>query len=75
MAFYRVGEAVIEMVATESDPALLGLALWSPDLDSTVALIRSLGGPISDPKAAVQGGRIATVWHGHLSWGLAIMGP
>ena len=75
MAFYRVGEAFIEMVCTGSDPALIGLALWSPDLDSTVAQIRSRGGPVSDPKPAVQGGRIASVWNGHLNWGLAIMGP
>lgn len=75
MAFYRVGEAFIEVVATGRDPALIGLALWSPDLDATVAAIRSRGGPISDPKPAVQGGRIASVWSGHLNWGLAIMGP
>ena len=75
MAFYRVGEAFIEVVANGSDPALIGLALWSPDLDSTVAQIRSHGGSLSDPRPAVQGGRIATVWSGHLNWGLAIMGP
>ncbi len=74
MAFYRVGEAVIEVVATGGAPALIGLALRSPDLDATVAHIRSCGGPISDPKPAVQGGRIASVWKGHLDWGLAIMG-
>ncbi len=74
MAFYRAGEAFIEVVATGTEPQLLGLALWSADLDATVAAIRALGGPISDPKPAVQGGRIATVWHGHLDWGLAIMG-
>jgi len=75
MAFYRVGEAFIEVVATGGAPALIGLALRSPDLDATVAHIRSCGGPISDPKPAVQGGRIASVWKGHLDWGLAIMGP
>lgn len=75
MAFYRVGEAFIEVVAAGTEPALIGLALWSPDLDSSVAAIRAAGGPISDPKPAVQGGRIATVWRGHLGWGLAIMGP
>lgn len=75
MAFYRVGEAFIEVVATGGDPALIGLALWSPDLDATVSAIRSAGGPVSDPKPAVQGGRIASVRAGHLDWGLAIMGP
>ncbi|CQD22082.1 hypothetical protein BN1232_05495 [Mycobacterium lentiflavum] len=75
MAFYRVGEGFIEVVAAGSAPALIGLALWSPDLDATVAAIRAAGGPIGDPKPAVQGGRIASVWQGHLDWGLAIMGP
>lgn len=75
MAFYRVGEAFIEVVATGGEPALIGLALKSPDLDATVSHIRSFGGPISDPRPAVQGGRIASVWSGHLNWGLAIMGP
>jgi len=75
MAFYRVGEAFIEVVTNGHAPALIGLALRSPDLDATVAKIRSCGGPISDPKPAVQGGRIASVWSGHLNWGLAIMGP
>jgi catechol 2,3-dioxygenase-like lactoylglutathione lyase family enzyme len=74
MAFYRVGEAFIEVVATGQDPALIGLALRSPDLDATVAAIRSAGGPVSDPKPAVQGGRIASVWAGYLNWGLAVMG-
>lgn len=32
MAFYRVGEGFIEVVATGAAPALIGLALWSPDL-------------------------------------------
>lgn len=74
MAFYRVGESFIEVVATGREPALIGLALKTPDLDATVARIRRCGGPISDPKPAVQGGRIASVRSGHLDWGLAIMG-
>ena len=74
MAFYRVGEAFIEVVASGQQPALIGLALKTPDLDATVAQIRSCGGPVSDPKPAVQGGRIASVWSGHLQWGLAVMG-
>ena len=74
MAFYRVGEAFIEVVATGREPALIGLALKTPDLDATVAQIRLCGGPVSDPKPAVQGGRIASVWSEHLNWGLAVMG-
>lgn len=74
MAFYRVGEAFIEVVESGREPALIGLALKTPDLDATVAQIRSRGGPVSDPKPAVQGGRIASVWSGHLNWGLALMG-
>lgn len=74
MAFYRVGEGFIEVVATGREPALIGLACASPDLDATVAQIRLHGGPVSDPKPAVQGGRIASVWTEHLNWGLAVMG-
>ena len=74
MAFYRVGEAFIEVVASGRAPALIGLALKTPDLDATVAKIRLCGGPISDPKPAVQGGRIASVRSEHLNWGLAVMG-
>ena len=74
MAFFRVGEAFIEVVAAGKAPELIGLALWSTDLDACVATVRAHGGSISDPKPAVQGGRIASVWHGHLDWGLAIMG-
>lgn len=74
MAFYRVGEAFIEVVASGREPALIGLALKTPDLDATVAQIRLSGGPVSDPKPAVQGGRIASVASDHLKWGLAVMG-
>lgn len=74
MAFYRVGEAFIEVVATGRPPALIGLALKTPDLDATVAQMRLSGEPVSDPKPAVQGGRIASVRSEQLNWGLAIMG-
>lgn len=74
MAFYRVGEAFIEVVATGGETALIGVALKTADLDATVAHIRSCGGPVSDPKPAVQGGRIASVPSDHLNWGLAFMG-
>ncbi len=74
MAFYRVGEGFIEVVESGREPALIGLALKTPDLDSTVAQIRLRGGPVSDPKPAVQGGRIASVRSDHLKWGLAVMG-
>ncbi|MGV9678878.1 VOC family protein [Nocardia sp. NPDC003482] len=76
MAFYRVGDPFLEVVgAGDRPPTLPGLAFKSADLDTTIAQIRKAGGPIGDPKPAVQGGRIATIWHGHLDWGLAIMGP
>ncbi len=74
MAFYRVGEAFIEVVASGREPALIGVALKTSDLDATVAQVRSCGGPISDPRPAVQGGRIASVRMDHLKWGLAVMG-
>lgn len=76
MAFHRVGEAFIETVgAGGRPPALSGVAFMSPDLDATVAAVRAAGGPIGDPKPAVQGGRIASVWHGHVGWGIAFMEP
>lgn len=76
MAFYRVGEAFIEVVATgHGGPALIGIAFGTPDLDATVAAVRAAGGPIGDPKPAVQGGRIASVWHGHVDWGIAFLEP
>lgn len=76
MAFYRVGEAFIEVVATgHGAAALIGIAFGTPDLDATVAAVRAAGGPIGDPKPAVQGGRIASVWHGHVDWGIAFLEP
>ncbi|MBB5918900.1 catechol 2,3-dioxygenase-like lactoylglutathione lyase family enzyme [Nocardia transvalensis] len=75
MAFYRVGEAFIEVVAGGRPPELIGVAFGTPDLDATVAAVREAGGPISDPKPAVQGGRIASVWNGHIGWGIAFMEP
>ncbi|BCK57848.1 VOC family protein [Nocardia wallacei] len=75
MAFYRVGEAFIEVVAARQPPSLIGIAFGTPDLDATVAAVRAAGGPIGDPKPAVQGGRIASVWNGHIDWGIAFMEP
>ncbi len=75
MAFYRVGEAFIEVVSSGQPPALIGVAFSATDLDATVEAIRAAGGPIGDPKPAVQGGRIASVWSGHVGWGVAIMEP
>ena len=73
MAFYRAGPTVIEVVAGPREPGLWGIAFRCPDLDATVAAIRAAGGPVGDPKPAVQGGRIASVWKEHVGWGLAIM--
>ncbi|NNH73625.1 hypothetical protein HLB23_27870 [Nocardia uniformis] len=75
MAFYRVGEPFIEAVTSGQPPALVGVAFKTPDLDGAVKAIRAAGGPIGDPKPAVQGGRIASVWHGHVGWGIAFMEP
>lgn len=75
MAFFTVGAGFIEVVPSGRPAALWGIAFSSPDLDGTVEAVRASGGPIGDPKPAVQGGRIASVWKEHLGWGVAIMGP
>ncbi len=75
MAFYRAGPTVIEVVGGPRTAGLWGIAFRCPDLDATVAAVRHAGGPIGDPKPAVQGGRIASVWKDHVGWGLAIMDP
>lgn len=75
MAFYRAGPTVIEVVQGPPEPGLWGIAFRCPDLDATVAAVRATGAPIGDPKPAVQGGRIASIWKGHLGWGVAIMEP
>jgi catechol 2,3-dioxygenase-like lactoylglutathione lyase family enzyme len=73
MAFYRAVTAVIEVVAGPPRAGLWGIAFSSPDLDATVAAVRAAGGPIGDPRPAVQGGRIASIWKEHVGWGVAIM--
>ncbi|WP_067897760.1 VOC family protein [Nocardia vaccinii] len=75
MAFFRAGEAVLEVVASGKPATLPGIAFGTRDLDTTVATIRATDGPISDPKPAVQGGRIASVWSGHANWGIAFYEP
>lgn len=75
MAFFTVGSGFIEVVASGRPPALWGIAFSTPDLDACVEAVRKAGGPIGDPKPAVQGGRIASVWKEHVGWGLAIMEP
>jgi len=75
MAFYRAGPTVIEVVGGPREPALWGIAFLCPDLDATVKAVRAAGGPIGDPKPAVQGGRIASIWREHVGWGVAIMEP
>ncbi len=74
MAFFRAGEAILEVVGG-TGPALWGIALRSGDLDVTVEAVRTAGGPIGDPKPAIQGGRIATVPTDHLGLPLAVMEP
>ena len=74
MAFYRVGEAFIEVVASGRPPSLMGVAFMCPDLEACVAAVRSAGGMMSDPKPAVQGGRIASVPRDFgLPYGVAVM--
>ena len=75
MAFFTVGEGFIEVVGSGRPPALWGIAFSTPDLDACVAAVRSAGGPIGDPKPAVQGGRIASVWKEHVGWAVAVMEP
>jgi predicted enzyme related to lactoylglutathione lyase len=75
MAFFRAGQAVIEVVEGPARPALWGVALRCRDLDGCVAAVRDAGGPIGDPKPAVQGGRIATIPKGHLGLPVAVMEP
>jgi hypothetical protein len=76
MAFFTVGNrCFIEVVESGQPAALWGIAFGSEDLDATVEAIRAAGGPVGDPKPAVQGGRIASVWKGHVGWGIAIMEP
>ena len=75
MAFFRVGECFIEVVSSGRPPELIGIAFNSPDLDATVAAIREAGGPVGDPKPAVQGGRIASVWREFVHYPIAIMEP
>lgn len=76
MAFYRVGEALIEVVATGRPAQLMGVAFMCPDLDACVTAARAAGGTIGDPKPAVQGGRIASVPRDFgLPYGVAVMDP
>lgn len=76
MAFYRVGEAFIEVVADGTPARLMGVAFMCPDLDACVAAVRDAGGLMGDPKPAVQGGRICSVPRDFgLPYGVAVMEP
>jgi catechol 2,3-dioxygenase-like lactoylglutathione lyase family enzyme len=75
MAFFRCGEGFIEVVSAGAGPALYGIAFRCPDLDVTVAAMREAGAPVGDPKPAVQGGRIASVWREHVGYPVAVMEP
>lgn len=71
-AFLKVGPSLLEIVGPQKPPAETGakapstaitggpwgLAFRSPDLDATVAYLRSAGIQVKDPHRAVQGGRI-----------------
>lgn len=73
MAFFRAGEAVIEMVEGADEPAIWGVAFRASDLDVTVAALRRAGGEIGDPRESVQGGRIATVPTGWVGFRVAVI--
>jgi len=76
MAFYRVGDALIEVVGGKVDaPRLWGIAYICSDLDACAEAVRSAGGDIGDPKPAVQGGRIATVRSSPGGLPVAVMEP
>lgn len=74
MAFFRAGEVILEVVEGGA-PALWGVAFATPDLGATVEAVRAAGGPVSDPRPAVQGGRIASVPQGHIPLGVAFYQP
>jgi catechol 2,3-dioxygenase-like lactoylglutathione lyase family enzyme len=74
MAFYRAGDAFIEVVASGRPASLMGVVFMCPDLDACVAAVRTAGGLMGDPKPAVQGGRIASVPRDFgLPYGVAVM--
>lgn len=60
-AFLRAGEVILEVVEvrTLTGPRLWGVAFVVDDCDATVAAIRDRDGDVTDPAAAIQGGRIA----------------
>lgn len=65
-AFLKVGGPVIEITGpiepdTGISPGLWGLALLSDDLEESVSATRLAGVEVSDPKPAIQGGRIVSL--------------
>lgn len=77
MAFLRAGPVVVEVVTAPGAPgaALWGLSLRVADLDAAVAAVRGAGGQVSDPRPAIQGGRIATVRKGGCGVPVALQEP
>jgi predicted enzyme related to lactoylglutathione lyase len=61
-AFFKLEQAVLEVVGpTPGEPRCWGLAFKCANLDSTVTLIREAGMQVTQPKTAIQGGRIARI--------------
>lgn len=75
MAFFRAGPAVIEVVGAGRRRSMWGLAFKARDLDELVRVAREAGGPVGDPKPAVQGGRICSVWKDYVRMPVAFMEP
>ena len=77
MAFLRAGPVVVEVVAAPGSPAamLWGLSLRVDDVDAAVVAVGKAGGQASDPRPAVQGGRIATVRDGGCGVPVAFQEP
>jgi hypothetical protein len=64
MMFFRVGEALLEVVESAPTPTLSGVALRAVDIDAAVAIA---GGLLGRPHPAIQGGRLASAtrrWDG-----------
>jgi predicted enzyme related to lactoylglutathione lyase len=61
-AFFRLDQTVLEVVGPSPDKVgVWGLAFMCGDLDHAVATARAAGLQATEPKTAVQGGRIARV--------------
>ncbi len=61
-AFFKLEQTVIEVVGpARGEPGCWGLAFMCTDISRAVALVRASGMQATEPKTAVQGGRIARI--------------